>query len=290
MGRARRRGRAVTFRDANSVGDNLVLLREGRGPTTAFVHPASGLATAFRTLVPHLAAPGRVYAFENVEPGPTQLCTIAALGADYWKQLRDHVLAPIVLAGWSFGGPVALEIAALAEADGVGVAQVVLIDSGTPELLATRTETEVERLAGLFELDRGSIGGIRGERALELVAARLRVVHGNDSIDVADLRPFVEAYDWHVEAARRPWHPPTVNGPVLLVRARDEAGWQDAPADLGWSRALSRRLEPLWTPGTHYSLMSAEHAQHLANLLNGLLIGGHPLLFAPVTRPPECRP
>jgi thioesterase domain-containing protein len=267
--------------------DNFVPLREGRGPTIAFVHPASGLATAFRRLVPHLAGHGAVYAFENLEPGSAPLCTIPALAQAYWGQLRGHVHEPLVLAGWSFGGPVALRMAALAEAECVDVRQVVLIDSGTPGLLATRAETTIERLAGLFELDPASVGDGRGERALELVAARLRVVHDNDSIDVADLRPFVKVYDWHLRAARQPWQAGAVSAPVVLVRARDEVGWRDAPADLGWSAVLGGPPDTAWTPGTHYDLMSARNAPHLAGLLNPLLVGEHPRFSATVTRPLE---
>jgi thioesterase domain-containing protein len=263
----------VTDHEGDFMCENLVPLREGRGPTIAFVHPASGLATGFRRLVPHLTEHGRVYAFESLEPGPAERCSIAALGIDYWSQLREHVHGPLVLAGWSFGGPVALRMAESAEADGVDVRHVVLIDSGTPDLLAPRAETRVRRLAGLFELDPDSIEDGEDERALELVACQLRAVHGNDSIDIADLRPFVEVYEWHLKAMRRPWRAAAVHAPVVLIRARDEVGWHDAPADLGWSAALGGPLDTIWTPGTHYDLMSATNAPHLAELLNRLVAG-----------------
>ncbi|WP_026424302.1 thioesterase domain-containing protein [Actinokineospora inagensis] len=258
--------------------DNLVPLRGGGGPTVAFAHPSSGLATGFRRLVQHLTGPGPVYAFENLEPGPADLCSIAALGTEYWNQLRACAPGPLVLAGWSFGGPVALRMAEAAEADGAEVAHVVLIDSGRPDLLAPRAETSVRRLAGLFELDPDSIGGsdldgddLDREQALELVAHLLRATHANDSIEVADLRPFVEVFEWHVAAGRRPWRVPAVRTPVVLVRARDEPGWHDAPTDLGWSAVLGGPVDTHWTPGTHYDLMSGKNAPHLAALLNRLL-------------------
>src|SRR5215475_525983 len=261
--------------------DNLLQLREGAEPTTTFVHPASGLATAFRRLVPHLGGRASVFAFENVEPGSPQHATIPAIAEDYWGQLRVGIRGPLVLAGWSFGGPVALRIAALAEAAGHQVRHVVLIDSGTPELLATRTETLVVRMAGLFELDPATVEAAEHvtdrEQALELVASRLRAVHGNPGIEAADLRPFADVYDWHLRAARQPWRPRTVAAPVLLVRARDEAGWHDAPADLGWSAVLGAAPATAWTPGTHYDLMSATNAPHLADVLTPLLtVSGEP--------------
>lgn len=257
--------------------DNLVTLREGPGTAVAFIHPASGLATAFRRLVPHLGGRGGVFASENLEAGPEQRCSIGALAEDYWDQLRGHLDGAVVLAGWSFGGPVALRMAALAEAAGHDVRRVVLIDSGTPEMLATRPDTSAERVAGLFELEPAVVahcdpaGGL--EPVLEAVAAQLRGLHGGQ-VEPADLRPFVDVYLWHLRAGRRPWHPGGVATPVLLVRARDERGWAQAPDDLGWSTVLGASPELEWTPGTHYDLMSARHAPFLADLVNPLLTDG----------------
>ncbi|MGW4210338.1 thioesterase domain-containing protein [Lentzea sp. NPDC004789] len=258
--------------------DNLVTMRGGPGPVIAFVHSASGLVTGFRRLVPHLRRGGAVYAFASVEPGSEQ-STIATVAASYWDQLREAVNGPLVLAGWSFGGAVALRMASLAEAAGCDVRCVVLIDSGTPELLSTRTDSVVEQLAGLFELDPADLAHGTDvadlDAALELIAARLGVLHGDEHIDVADLRPFVEVHDWHIRVARRAWRPQPVTAPVVLVRARDEKGWGDVPTDLGWSSALGHAPEIVWTPGNHHDLMSARHAPHLAGVLN-LVTAEHP--------------
>jgi thioesterase domain-containing protein len=260
--------------------DNLVLLREQPGPAIAFVHPASGQATAFRWLLPHLRESGSVFAFTTGAPGPED-GTIATIAEEYWQQLRSHVRGPLVLAGWSFGGAVALRMASTAEAEGRGIHHVVLIDSGTPELLAGRTDSTIERLAGLFQVDATTLGHdedpIEVDRALELVAARLRLVHSDERIDVADLRPFAAIHDWHLRVARRPWHPGSVSAPVLLVRARDEVGWHDAPDDLGWSSVLGYPPRTVWTAGTHYDLVSPKNAEHIARVLNGLLAESGPL-------------
>jgi thioesterase domain-containing protein len=263
----------------NHKNDNLVLLREGGEPTIALVHPASGLSTSFRRLVPHLTGRNAVYAYENLDPGPPELCSIAALAEHYWYQLRRENPGRLVLAGWSFGGPVAVTMAALAEAEGHPVLGVAALDSGTPRLLNSREETVLGRLAGLFEIDPGlfpedtarRVGTV--EEALEAVVALLRDQRGTDAVDADDLRPFVDAYLWHLEAVRRGWDEVRPRAPFLLVRGRDERGWREVPEDLGWSAVLGSAPRTAWVPGTHYSLMSRDNAPFTARALSSLAAG-----------------
>lgn len=261
------------------MSDNLVPLRPGRGRTTAFIHPASGLITAFRRLVPYLPGNGNVVAFENPEPGPDASCSIDALAADYWHQLSARSTGPILLAGWSFGGIVALAMASLAEAAGHPVTCVALIDSGPPQLLRTRATGLADDLVGLFEIKTAELPPGRlpaaEEQVLDLIAGVLRTMRGVPGITAADLQPFVDTFHWHVRAMRRPWRFVGCAAPVVLIRARDERGWRDAPEDLGWSHVLGDQPGLLWTPGTHHDLMSPEHAPHLAVLLTTRLADSH---------------
>lgn len=254
--------------------DNLVTLRSGTGFSFAFVHPSSGLVTAFRRLVPHLAGPGAAFALENPEPARPP-CSLAELAASYWSQLAGVATGPLVCCGWSFGGAVALELAGAAEAAGARVAAVVLIDAATPHLLRAARPDPLDELSGLFEIGAAELPAgpppTSHEQALEVIVAALRTARGMTEIDTADLMPFVETYLWHLAVMRRPWIPTVPGAPLFLVRARDERRWSDAPADLGWSATVGTAPTMLWTPGTHYDLMSDEHAPHLAELLSGLL-------------------
>ncbi len=254
--------------------DNLVTLKAGTGRSFAFVHPASGLVTAFRRLLPHLTGSGAVFALENPEPQQPP-CSIDDLAADYWDQLADAAPGPLAIAGWSFGGAVAIDMASAAEAAGHHIAAVVLIDSVTPQLLRSIPPIPLNDLAGLFEIETSElpagVSPVSDEEALDLIVAVLRRTRGLPEIQVADLRPFVDTYRWHLKVARRPWRPADVRAPVFLVRASDEPGRNDAPADLGWSSVLGTAPIPLWTPGTHHSLMSQEHAPCMAEVLVKIL-------------------
>ena len=256
------------------MADNLVTLRTGTGHALVFVHPASGLGTAFRRLVPHLPGSAAVFAFENLEP-PSAPCSPREIASGYWAQLAGPAARPMILAGWSFGGMVALELARAGEAAGHEVAAVVLIDAGAPQLLRPVSSIPLHELAGLFEIATADLPAdaapSSGEEALEIIVEVLRRTRGMPQIDIADLRPFVDTYRWHLRAARCPWEFAGCRAPVFLVRARDEEGWRDAPADLGWSAVLGMAPPTLWTPGTHYDLLSPEHAPHLARVLSSVL-------------------
>jgi thioesterase domain-containing protein len=94
-----------------------------------------------------------------------------------------------------------------------------------------------------------------------------------DTIESADLQPFVEAYRWHHQVVRRPWAYRGQGLSVHLVRARDERCWDGLPADLGWSAVLGAPPVAWWTPGTHHDLASDMHAPALARLLTTIFAG-----------------
>lgn len=259
-------------------GENLITLREGKGQSVVLLHPASGLATAFRRLVPHLRSRGAVFAFENAEPklAPS---SIGDLAADYWSQLKIVAADPLLFAGWSFGGAVALEMASLAINAAHEVSAVVLLDAGAPHLIGSSPVLPLHDLAGLFGISPAELPAdaapVLDAEILAVLVGVLRRTQGMTQIEADDLQPFVAAYRWHHTVARRPWRFRGDRMSVYLLRARDERGWDDAPPDLGWSSVLGGPPITLWAPGTHHSLMSEEHAPDLARILSSLLSKTH---------------
>jgi thioesterase domain-containing protein len=167
-------------------------------------------------------------------------------------------------------------LASVAEDAGHEVAAVVLLDAGAPHLLRSARTLLLNELAGLFEISPSHLptgaAPASDAEALDLLVKVLHSRRGIREIDTTDLQPFVDAYRWHLAVARKPWTFEGCRAEVFLLRARDETGWNDAPPDLGWSPVLGVRPTTLWTPGTHYDLISEERAPRLGLLLSALLL------------------
>ncbi|MEU1727055.1 alpha/beta fold hydrolase [Nonomuraea sp. NPDC005692] len=243
------------------------------GPAAlALVHPASGMASAFRRLPPYLPGGFSLLAFENAQPDDDTPCSVAALSEVYADQLLRQPFGDVVLAGWSFGGTVAVELAVRLEAAGRTVSGVILIDSAPPEVLARTERTRSKELAGLFELsaedERAIASASSPEESWDLVLRVLRERHRLPSLTMDDLQPFLSAYSWHLAAIRAPWTPPARLGcPVVQIRAEDETGWGNLPGDLGWAETLNGTVHVAGTPGDHYNLLSAENVPFFARVL-----------------------
>ncbi len=133
---------------SDSGRKNLLELRrisgEGIDPVVVFVHSSSGSASGFRRLAGHLRAPGRYLAFEAVEPGGANGCSVTAIADDYWRALQpllqEEPRAALRFVGWSFCGVLSMEMARLAEDAGHRVVGVSLLDAATPRVLACRRD------------------------------------------------------------------------------------------------------------------------------------------------------
>jgi len=254
--------------------ENIIRLRDGSDGAFVCVHPASGLATAFRRLAPLLSGDVALYAFENAEPGGASP-SISELAENYWKQLKAIARdGQLFFVGWSFGGVVSLEIASLAESAHCHVAGVVLLDSGPPHLIRASTSRPLHDLADLFGVPQSDLPAVTEKIPdTEILSLLVQILRRKDKmlqIEESDLSPFVKAYRWHYEAIRKPWTFKPQSAPIFLVRAQDERGWRMNAEDLGWSSALGFSPPIYWTPGTHNTLMSEGNAPELAGLLVSL--------------------
>jgi thioesterase domain-containing protein len=260
-------------------GGNLLSLRHGTGTRAiAFVHSASGSIGGFRRLLPHLDPGMTIVAFEAGRPGPEDRCSITAIAEDYLSELADAVQVDrTVLVGWSFGGPVAVELARLAEIGGTPPDAVILLDSATPAVLCERQRSGPVEIAALFGVQPPRMPPDSSDDAvLDAIAGALSVVSPGLGITADDLAPFVTTYRWHLKAARAGWSGLPCRAPVTLVRAAEESGWGDAPDDLGWSAVFDRPLTRRWAAGTHHTLTDPEHAARLAGLIEDVVAARTP--------------
>ena len=247
-----------------SACSRLVTLQpRGDQPPLFLVSPGGGNVFCYQALAAALG-PGRpviglqARGVDGAEP----LETVAAVAEDFVAAIREaRPEGPYHLAGWSFGGVVAYEIARQLSAAGQRVATLALVEAGQSHcfsvLRARLPETEAPR----FRLVDGDP---------QAMFARF-VKHGpawgvipEGATDELTLRIY-RVFRAHVRALLD-YRAQRYSGPTLLILADDETYPARRDPRREWEPRCPR-LEVRRTPGTHFSLLRPPHVAALAELL-----------------------
>jgi amino acid adenylation domain-containing protein len=215
----------------------LVPLRDAGDREPLFlVHPAGGSVFGYLDLVRRLE-PGRpVYGLQALSPGPADVGEVAER---YLAEIRKvNPGRSWHLAGWSFGGLIAFEMARRLRAAGEEVASLALIDP--PEVLDPSDPSDFDESS--------------------LLAAFAREPGIPHDLDPGDLRRRFEIFRSHV-AASRAFRPGPYDGPLDLIEAAER------PEPAATWRGLARWVVVL--PGDHYSLLAPPQVEALARALSG---------------------
>nr|BFE59782.1 hypothetical protein GCM10020063_043080 [Dactylosporangium thailandense] len=226
--------------DALDDGSPLVPLRAGGdGPPLFLVHAVGGTAGPYRPLAALLAGDRACYGLQ----GHAGDGGVPGLAAGYVAAIRGvQPHGPYHLAGWSFGGTVAVEIARLLRADGEAVAPVVLIDTGLP---GDTPEPDEPTLRAWFteELAEAGLGdAVPTEEQFAAFAANTRAFLAH--------RP--EPYD----------------GRLIYLSAAE----RDDDTER-WRAIAPAAFEHHVTGGDHYAVLRAPHVDTVARILEGVLHG-----------------
>ncbi|HYG61174.1 MAG TPA: thioesterase domain-containing protein, partial [Thermoanaerobaculia bacterium] len=276
-------GLAAGLREEEPAGSPLVLLQpRGSRPPLFLVHPAGGEALCYSGLVRRLGTDQPVYGFEDTAEAAR---SVSALAAAYVAEvLAVQPEGPYRLAGWSFGGRVAFEMARQLTSHGRAVAFLGMIDTGqaVPDEEVDLSETgllrEILRGASREILD-GLPPGL--DDPLGEVLERLRAAGQiPEGFDPATTRRLWQVFRRHVEMARRerplPW-----TGRLVYYAA--EEGLAADPTQ-GWA-ALAASVEVRRVPGDHVSMIYDEaNLEVLARHLRAGLDASGSGLANPATR------
>ncbi|MCB9796383.1 MAG: amino acid adenylation domain-containing protein [Alphaproteobacteria bacterium] len=256
----------------------LLRLRAGDGerplvcvaPLGGAVHSYRHLARALRESLPIWVLEAPEVAGLDVSPD-----TLTELAALHVRELMAALpaLGAVRLIGYSFGGPLAVEVARLLRERGMVVASLILIDPPTP---GARVEA------------RGQLGflalhvGLAPEEvaAMELDAAISRI-----AACLAEQGDAPSGRAWEEEVRRigtaaernrarfRSWQPRSPNVPTLLMRAEEEVGADDTR----WRALLGEAQKTAVIPGDHFSCVREPLVQDLARQLEAHLDAAPPV-------------
>ena len=287
---------ALLRREAGSGSPSpLIPLRSsGSLPPLFCVHPAGGLVLGYGQLVEHLGPAVPVYGLQarGIESDEEPQTRVEEMARFYLEAVRSAQPAgPYHLAGWSFGGRVAFEMAQQLSAAGETVALLALLDSAAPtgsteardfsdlsQLLAT-----VAREVGL-EVSAGELRRLTAEGQmshLAELAVRASLVTEKEAA-VVYLRRRIAVYRGNMVAASR-YVPRVYSGPITFFRAegRLEAAMEGAPGPElagdptgGWERYAAQEVSVCAVPGDHRTMMREPQVATLARLLRDRLAEG----------------
>jgi long-chain acyl-CoA synthetase len=272
-------------RAADGEGANrgpLVMIKAGRvAPRVVCVHGAIGLAGGFRVLSSALSEERGFWALEAPvwdSPAEPSGATVQEVAEGYVEALlRADPDGPFVIAGWSLGGFIALEMARQLSARGCTVRRLVAIDTyyGVPSLpLPVRTQLlaeVIEHIAGIVR------GGPTKADALESLnragvpptlpegfELAVRILRETGTLPAADPPP-IRFYRSSIRALAAYHAGALYDGPTTVIRSA-ESPYRQGAEDYGWAR-LASRVSILDAPGGHFSMLQQPHADALARLL-----------------------
>jgi acetoacetyl-CoA synthetase len=238
----------------------LILLKEGSTARPLYIAPGLGGGPAeFFQLVKYIQAPNPIYGLQpkGIE-GLDDPCERIEDMAEFYLQalLRFQARGPYLLAGYSLGGLVALEVARALVSRGQEVLLLALIDSYPYinalmpmqflRLLAQRAKRRISTFGQPPRTDI-RLGGLSSSEAIPSFAPA-----------------FERVRDAAYRALKR-YKPDPYAKPVKFIRAADVTEFPADPASI-WSHLLLN-LQVETVPGDHLGMLTT-HYEELASVLN----------------------
>ncbi|MFJ2524561.1 alpha/beta fold hydrolase, partial [Pseudomonas capeferrum] len=281
-------------RDAAPRG--VITVRASGTQTPLFlVHEFTGLDFYFPVLAQHLPGDFAIYGLPGVPGDRPQPRTLECLARYHIEQMRSvQAQGPYRLAGWSFGGVLAFEIANQLLGADEPVEFLGLIDTYVPRLAdqgkarwegPRALERQLLANCSLFWRTQGPAGADKlarlqhleaGETDFTALVASCRehqLLYGLwASMTDAQLQHYFTRELAHGRALAH-YRPAPLSVPVHLLRAEQGS---DSLSALGWGETLpTQALVALGVPGDHRSVMQAPHVAALGQVL-GQALGAVP--------------
>jgi amino acid adenylation domain-containing protein len=276
-----------------SSSDEVICIRKGGPESPLFlVHECTGYIFYARPLSRYLDPDIPVYGLPPQSTDEPQLRTVEALARRMVRMIRTvRPKGPYRIAGYSFGGLLAYEIALQLIGAGEEVEFVGMLDTSHPSLkrkaeldqvvIDDREELVIEQLdLGSLELDMDEEQGLAFTELISKSATiefdsliadvrRMSLLppHLVDSTDTQLRQAFIRSYIFRLAASR--YSAQRIPIPVHLFLA--EASHDSAPF-LGWNGCVMEgRIRVIVTAGTHGSMMMQPHVKAIGQALSTVI-------------------
>jgi len=238
----------------------LILLKDGGEAPPAFIAPGLGGGPAeFFQLVKYIQGPNPIYGLQpkGIE-GFDQPCERIEDMADFYLQAvrRFQPQGPYLLAGYSLGGLVALEMARTLTSEGQTVAMLVMLDS-YPNINTLPPGQFLRLFAQRMKRRITHFG--------QLPKAEIRLGGLTSADAISSFAPAFERVRDAAYRSLRSYKPSYYPGPVKFIRAEKITDFPEAP-DAVWS-PLVKSFELETVPGDHLGMLT-KHSDKLAEVLN----------------------
>jgi FkbH-like protein len=247
---------------------------EGAESPLFCVHPAGGNVLCFFDLARSLGDKRPFYGLQalGLSEQHSPQDSIEEIATRYLQEIRTiQPVGPYYLAGWSFGGLVAYEIARKLVEQGEAPPFLGLIDafplSLSPEHSSDSIDFWVSMFGSSLLLSRTELESLTGEERLEYVvdrAIQVGLLPANFPIERA--RRMLQVYRANLRAGRayqlRPY-----SGKVTLFLARESDSISPRSIEECWKTVVGENLQVEWVEGDHYSLVYPPHVRDLASAI-----------------------
>jgi amino acid adenylation domain-containing protein len=275
-------------RQARGRRDRLVVVNAaGTRPPIVCFHPVGGNVLCYQALAAVLGPDQPVAMVEaaGLDADDTPEPSVEDMTAATLDEITGFAAGrPLHLAGWSFGGLLAVEAARRLDQTGSPIGRVLLFDAvASPDpirdLLA---RDDAEYLATLFAgmgiADAATFRALAPEARLDLLIDRGKTALGlPDGVDRDAMRRLLAVFQNNAVAAIRYRVPRLDRLSALLVRPRTPSAQAPGlPGDPwnGWRDRFGAGVTLAWMDGDHASMMMPPHVEVLAGLVRGYLEGG----------------
>ncbi len=257
----------------------------GKHPPFFLMHPAGGTVFRYEQLLHHMDPEQPVFGLQarGVDDDGDPCMRVDEMAQLY----LDAIFAvqrrgPYRLAGWSFGGYVAFEMACRLERQGEKVDVLALIDTHAPGYRREREDGEVRNLVRLgqrlgLDLIAQELRDLGPEQLLPHVAKMAEKV-GLPAREHAlkSVARLMQVYRSNTKAAQEYIPSGTYSGRINLLSAAEglpaaEARPVSDVAGQGWNRFTAKQVEVQVVPGKHSTIIDGPQAAYVAEVLNQIL-------------------